>query len=102
MEQMWEFLNTVVLRGADPAAGDWFRGNLAKNDLAGTTARFRAAFAGAGRRLGGSVPELTPEEMTQLRQAGIVAPERWHNDQYARAALLIRALETVPADGHAP
>jgi hypothetical protein len=97
---MWEFLTTVALRSAEPAAGDWLRGNLVKDDLAGTIARFRAAFAGAGRRLGGSVLKLTPDELTQLRQAGLVAPERWHNDQYARAALLLRGLETLPFERH--
>jgi hypothetical protein len=97
---MWEFLTTLALRSAEPASGDWLRGNLAKDDLAGTTARFRAVFAGAGRRLGGSVLKLTSDEVTQLCQAGLVAPERWHNDQGARAALLLRALETLPVERH--
>jgi hypothetical protein len=100
LEMMWEFLTAVALRGAEPAAVDWLRGNLAKDDVAGTTARFRAVFAGAGRRLGGSVLKLTPDEMTQLYQSGLVAPERWHNDQCARAALLLRGLETLSFERH--
>src|SRR4051812_31566757 len=97
---MWEFLTTLALRSAEPASGDWLRGNLAKDDLAGTTARFRAVFAGAVRRLGGSVLKLTSDEVAQLCQAGLVAPECWHNDQGARAALLLRALETLPVERH--
>jgi len=98
---MWELLTSVVLRGAEAPAADWFRGSLAAGGLAGTTARFRAAFAGAGRRLGGSMPDLSPDEMARLREAGLVAPERWPIDQFARAALLLRAMETLPADRHA-
>ena len=98
---MWEHLTSVVLRSAGSPAADWFRGSLAAGDLAGTTTRFRAAFAGAGRRLGGSMPDLSHDEMQRLRNAALVAPERWPTDQFARAALLLRALETVPAERHA-
>ena len=97
---MWELLTTAVLRSAEPASRDWLRGNLAKDDLAGTTAGFRAAFAGAARRLGRSALTLTPDEVAQLRQAGLVAPGHWHNDQCARGTLLLRGLETLPIERH--
>jgi hypothetical protein len=98
---MRDFLASLVLRSAEAPAVAWFHTSLAADDLAGTTARFRAAFAGAGRRLGGAISELTPDDVARLREAGLVAPERWPIDQFARAALLLRALETTPPDRHA-
>jgi hypothetical protein len=97
---MWEYLTSVVVRSVETSAAAWFRGRAAGSDLVGTTTRFRAAFAGVGRRLGASVPDLTPDELARLHQAGLVAPERWPTDQFARAALLLRALETIASDRH--
>lgn len=98
---MYELIEAVVLRSAEPEAAGWFRRNTATDDLAGSTARFRAAFAGAGRRLGVGVPQLRPEEAAQLRQAGVVAPAGWRLDMFARAAFLLRALRALPSSGHA-
>jgi hypothetical protein len=97
---MIEIVETVVLRGAEARAASWFRRNLGIEELASSTARFRAAFAGAGRRLGEGVPSVAPDDLAQLRQAGLVAPERWQLATFARAALLMRALRTLSADEH--
>jgi len=97
---MIELLETVVLRGADAHAGGWFARNVGIKELAGSAARFRAAFAGAGRRLGEGEPPVAPDDLARLRQAGLVAPERWPLAMFARAALLMRALSTLPADEH--
>jgi len=96
---MFELVEAVVLRGAEPQAAGWFRRNLDSDQFASSTA-LRAAFAGAGRRLGGTEPELAPDDLAQLRQAGIVAPERWRLTTFARAAILMRALDALPPGQH--
>lgn len=94
---MQELLKAVILRRLDPATRDWFERSWPPGDALNVN-RFRAAFAGAGRRLGGL--DLTAEDQAALCAAGIPAPERWRLDDVARAALLVRALETLPADAH--
>jgi len=96
---MLELLEAVVLHGAEPEAAAWFRRNLEIGQLAGSTA-LRASFAGAGRRLAGMEPALSPDDLARFRQAGVVAPERWRLTTFARAALLLRALRALPADEH--
>jgi hypothetical protein len=98
---MYEILESAVLRSAGNGAADWFRENLASDDLAGSTVRFRAVFAGVQRRLGDFVLELRPDDISRLQQAGLVEPARWRLDTFARAALLIRALQLLPAGQHA-
>jgi hypothetical protein len=96
---MLDLLEAVVLRGAAPEAAGWFRRNLEIGQLAGSTA-LRAAFAGAGRRLAGMDPALSPGDLARLREAGVVAPDRWPLTTFARAALLLRALRNLAADEH--
>jgi hypothetical protein len=96
---MVELLESIVLRGAEANAAGWFRRNLGE-EVASSTARFRAAFAGAGRRLGEREPSINAEDLARLHQAGLVTPERWRLAMFARAALLMRALGTLPADEH--
>jgi hypothetical protein len=96
---MVELLESIVLRGAEARAADWFRRNLGE-ELASSTTRFRAAFAGAGRRLGEREPSMGADDLARLQQAGLVTPERWRLAMFARAALLMRALSTLPADEH--
>ena len=96
---MVELLESIVLRGAEARAADWFRRNLGE-ELASSSTRFRAAFAGAGRRLGDQEPSIGPDDLARLRHAGLVTPERWRLAMFARAALLVRALGALPADEH--
>jgi hypothetical protein len=98
---MSELIEAVVLRIAEPETADWFRRNIAINHLSGSTARFRAAFAGAGRRLREGIPQLRPEETAELRREGVLAPGDWRLDTFARAAFLLRALRTMPPNRHA-
>jgi hypothetical protein len=96
---MIELMETVVLRDAEANAAGWFRRNLGEG-VASSTVRFRAAFAGAGRRLGDDEPSIGPDDLARLHQAGLVSPERWRLAMFARAALLMRALSALPADEH--
>jgi hypothetical protein len=96
---MVELLESIVLRDADAKAAGWFRHNLSEG-VASSTARFRAAFAGAGRRLGDAEPSMGPDDLARLHQAGLVTPERWPLAMFARAAFLVRALSTLPTDEH--
>jgi hypothetical protein len=96
---MVELLESIVERGAEARAADWFRRSLGE-ELASSTTRFRAAFAGADRRLGDHNPSIGPDDLARLRQAGLVAPERWRLATFARAALMVRALGALPADEH--
>ena len=70
---MVELLESIVLRGAEARAADWFRRNLGE-ELASSSTRFRAAFAGAGRRLGDQEPSIGPDDLASLR----------HETQYTR------------------
>ena len=83
---MIELVETVVLRGAEANAAGWFRRNLGEG-VANSTARFRAAFAGAGRHLGEREPSIGADDLARLQQAGLVTPERWRLAMFARAAL---------------
>jgi hypothetical protein len=95
---MVELLEAIVLRSAEPQAAAWFRRSLGLKGPSGLMAPLRAAFAGAGRRLGDIEPSVGPDDIAQLRQAGLVAPERWRLPTFARAAFLLRALGALPAD----
>jgi hypothetical protein len=97
---MMELIKTVVLRSADPEPAAWFRGALNFGDAGVSAPRFRASFAGAGRHLGGATARLSPEQRAQLRQAGVGAPERWQLDAFARAALLLHAVDMLPPERH--
>jgi hypothetical protein len=97
---MIELIDQVVVRNAEAEAVDWFRRHLKPYDVAGSTARFRAGFAGAGRRLGAAVAELRLDETAKLRDAGLVAPQRWPVATFARAALLLHALNVLTSEQH--
>jgi hypothetical protein len=98
---MIKLIEALVLRSAEREAADWFRRNLKFDDVGASAGRFRAGFAAAGRHLGGLVAQLTCEESAQLRNAGLVDPERWRLETFARAALLLRAVAVLPFEGHA-
>jgi hypothetical protein len=93
-----QLIEALVLRSAEPDAARWFDGHIAVKDV--STTRFRAAFAGAGRRLGGSAPRLQAAEAAQLQKAGIAAPAQWTLPTFARAAFLLRALHALPPGEH--
>lgn len=96
---MQRLLRMIALRRMDAAAGDWLARNWPSDDGPLNVNRFRAVFAGAGRRLAGA--PLAAEDHEALCSAGIPAPERWGLDDLARAALLLQALGLLPAEEHA-
>lgn len=81
------FVDLVAARAAEPARA-WFLERVAKLD----GSSFAAAHAGAGRRLGGQLCELTSEErsrLQELREGELPLPEQWPLSAVGRAALLL-------------
>jgi hypothetical protein len=93
-----QLIEALVLRSAEPNAARWFEDHIATKGV--STTRFRAAFAGAGRRLGGSAPQLQAAEAAQLQQAGVAAPAQWTLPMFARAAFLLRTIHELPPGEH--
>jgi hypothetical protein len=93
-------LKSIVQGAALPDAVSWFEEVWPREQEPLSRTRFRAIFAGAGRRLGASIPTLSGDDLRALLELGMVAPERWSLDDMGRAALLARALEVVPANEH--
>lgn len=61
---------------------------------------FAQAFVESSRRTGRTALALTPEEAARLRGLGVTwSLARWALDDLARAALLLRAADQLPADG---
>ncbi len=80
-------------------ARNWLAGAWPAADEAPAIVRFRAAFAGAARRLRDC--QLQAEDIRALTAAGVIGAESWQIDNVARTALLLRALSALPAAGHA-
>jgi hypothetical protein len=97
---MSDFLWSLVIRGADASSRQWLEEVAARPDGPLSAVAFRAAFAGAGRRLRGAQLNLSNGEQRVVRDLGIVAPDDWGLDGLARAALLLRALEIMPPERH--
>lgn len=67
---------------------------------AGDAGAFASAFSQASWSTGRSALGLSPEEVTRLREVGVRWPlTRWALDDFARAALLVRAGEALGAAG---
>jgi hypothetical protein len=93
-----QLIEALVLRSAEPSAARWFGDHIATKGVSVT--RFRAAFAGAGRRLGESAPQLPGPDAAQLERAGVAAPAQWTLPMFARAAFLLRTLDALPPSEH--
>ncbi|MBT3532898.1 MAG: EboA domain-containing protein [Rhodospirillaceae bacterium] len=78
---------------------DWLERVWPAADEVPVSTRFRAAFAGAARRLR-DIP-LQNADYQALTDAGVIGAERWRLDDVARTALLLRALSALPGDEHA-
>jgi hypothetical protein len=73
--------------------GTW----VAASASAQTLDAFASAFAGASREVGRAALSLAPDEVGRLRGVGLTWPvSRWAVDDLARAALLIRADDSLP------
>jgi hypothetical protein len=95
---LWE----IVQNHADSQARIWLRDRKPMPGKSLSSLAFRAAFAGAGRRLRSTHPTLSEKEETDLRREGIIAPPLWRLDECARAALLISALQASYPGLHVP
>ena len=90
----------IVLNHAEPQARAWLEASRPMLAEPLSPLAFRAAFAGAGRRLRGADFTLSDKEGRELVQIGIIAPQLWRLDDLARAALLMEALEATPRERH--
>ncbi|HET6521196.1 MAG TPA: EboA domain-containing protein [Geminicoccaceae bacterium] len=99
-ERTADLLKGIVARAADAPSRDWFQGVWPAESPAPTTARLRAAFAGVGRRLADAAPELDDPTRRRLVEAGAPGAAGWRLRDFARAALLARALDVLPPESH--
>ena len=98
-DAMSDCFGDILWARVEGPARNWLEGAWPEADEAPAIVRFRAAFAGAARRLRGC--QLRDEDVRTLTAAGVIGAGNWHIDNVARTALLRRALTTLPMDGHA-
>ncbi|MDA1098975.1 MAG: EboA domain-containing protein [Proteobacteria bacterium] len=77
----------------------WLEGAWPSADEASAIVRFRAAFAGAARRLRDC--RLVAADVEAMTAAGVIGAGAWQIDNVARTALLLRALAVLPGVEHA-
>jgi hypothetical protein len=97
---MSDFLWPLAARHADSRTAAWLAEARPRRDAPPSPVGFRAAFAGAGRRLRAIELRISTEEEQILRRLGILSPRDWGVDGLARAALLTEALEAWPHERH--
>jgi hypothetical protein len=90
-------LRGIVARRCTPDVTAWLDDALAQ---AADPARFAAAFAGAGRRLGTALIER--EDASRVTAAGLAWPEAAGVDECGRGALVIAAIAALPEDAQVP
>jgi hypothetical protein len=89
---------SLVWTRAKPGALAWFEAALADLDPVGERAHFESALSAAGRRLGRDPVVPDRAESERLTAAGLSPfPTGVGLDECARGALILRALEMVPA-----
>ena len=88
----------ILWARVDGPARSWLERAWTAVDEGLTSVRFRAAFAGLGRRL--REYQLGDEDVRSLADAGGIGAGGWGIDAIARTALLLRALEILSADRH--
>ena len=91
--------NEILWTRIEGPARNWLEGAWPSADEAPAIVRFRAAFAGAARRLRGC--QLQRQDVQALAAAGVIGAGNWQIDNVARTALLLRALSALPAPEHA-
>jgi hypothetical protein len=92
---MTESFGEVLWARIDGPARGWLQGAWPDGDQPLKTTRFRAAFAGAARRLRDC--PLQAGDHAALTEAGVVGAAGWRLDDVARVALLLRAMAVLPA-----
>ena len=88
----------ILWARVDGPARSWLERAWPAGDEGLTSVRFRATFAGLGRRL--REYQLGDEDTRSLADAGVIGAGGWGIDAIARTALLLRALEILSADRH--
>jgi hypothetical protein len=96
------YLDLVVAR-ASASAREWLSARVissrsAAGGAALTPESFGAVYSGAGRRLGLSAVELSPNEREQLSQSGLPLPEGWPLSALGRAGLLAVVMNGLARD----
>ena len=95
----------LVRRAAPADVFAWLERGLPKpsDDTSSAFSRglFFGFFAGVGRRTAGITITLSDDERASLVNHGIPRPELWSVADFARLALLSRALDASPFDTHA-
>jgi hypothetical protein len=90
----------IVLNHVEARARAWLEGSQPVPGEPLSPLAFRAAFAGAGRRLRGVHFTLSDQEGQELLRSGLVAPQSWSLDELARVSLLMAALRATPRESH--
>ncbi len=96
---MSDCFNDILWARIDGPARVWLERVWPRADEAPVATKFRAAFAGAARRLRDY--SLTAEDIKLLTDAGVIGAGDWRLDNVARTALLLRALAALPGDEQA-
>lgn len=96
---MSDSFSDILWARVEGPARDWLEKAWPDPDEPPAIMRFRAAFAGAARRLRDC--RLGEQDIRALADAGVVGAENWQIDNVARTALLLRALTALPAAEHA-
>jgi hypothetical protein len=93
----------LVRRAVGAEVFSWLERALPEHDPVAPFSRgvFFGFFAGTGRRTAGAVLTLRDDERASLVALGVPAPERWSVADFARYALLSRALEATAPETHA-
>jgi hypothetical protein len=94
-------LLAVLARHAESGSVDWLGRALPQRNQALRRPQYFGAYAGAGRRFRQLAWHLEGGDCEALREAGWIDPARWSPDELARAALLLAAIEALPAKEHA-
>ncbi len=93
-------LLAVVEPRAQPPAWRWLSDALPAPDAPLARGRFFGAYAGVGRRFTGAAGAFGADERARLSALGVAVPEAFSLADWARAALLLRAIDVAAADDH--
>jgi hypothetical protein len=95
-----EKLLEILAPHVDAATLAWLAARVSEPGAVLSRNAFFGAYAGAGRRFGDRRPTLAEAERQQLLEAGLAVPESWSLSHFARAVLLLCAVDALPAAEH--
>jgi hypothetical protein len=88
------YADAVASRASEKALA-WWKRTWQQLEPPLDRARFAAAYAGAGRRLGQAPLSFSASELESMAQAQLRATTHWALDDLGRAALILRAVECI-------